>query len=652
MGYVIAVDVGTSRTAAAVARVRSNGEISTTPFALGRHADSVPSSVFALSGELLWGDAAERRGITQPDRLIREFTRRVGDDVPIVAGDQSFTAEQLFARMVAWVVDTVREREGHSPEAVAVTVPVTWGGYRTALIEGALARAGLGEVVVVGEPEAAARRYEMLNPLEPAHALAVYDFGGGTFDAVVLRKDPDGTLQPAGEPHGIRDLGGADFDDAVLRHTIEVAGFSATTLAADRGARMGLAALRRECVDAKEALSFDSDVSIPVLLGDRETTVRLTRDEFEAMIEGAIGRTADTLADALESADVAAGRIDAILLTGGSSRIPRVAQHLSARFDLPIATDVDPKAIIALGAAGAVAAERAGIAAARLAARGGEPDADAAPEAADEVAVGTAATAAAAASPTQPARAARSWFRRMGAGTLSGTGVVALAATMITLSASALGGAPIDHALGGAADAERAGLTLPWAWESAPAQTLPTSDPAAAPSAPVAPVTEHTPSAPRAPGRATPNRPAAPVAPAARTATRADSGATAAPARPAPTPRPPAAVADPAPAAPADAQPATAPAPAADPAPAPAPQPAPVTDPAPATDPQPEPTTDPQPAPADPAPEESDPHQGSDDHHHDHGDGGHGGGGYGGYGGGGRGGDGHRSDSSPSESHT
>ena len=651
MGYVIAVDVGTSRTAAAVARVRSDGEISTTPFALGRHADSVPSSVFALSGELLWGDAAERRGITQPERLIREFTRRVGDDVPIIAGDQSFTAEQLFARMVTWVVDTVREREGHSPDAVAVTVPVTWGGYRTALIEGALARAGLGDVVIVSEPEAAARRYETLNPLAPAHALAVYDFGGGTFDAVILRKDADGTVQPAGDPHGIRDLGGVDFDDAVLRHVITVAGLSAATLAADRGARMGLAALRRECVEAKEALSFDSEVSIPVLLGDRETTVRLTRDEFEAMIEDAIGRTAETLADALESADVTSDRIDAILLTGGSSRIPRVAQHLSARFDLPIATDVDPKAIIALGAAGAVAAERAGIAAARLAARSDGPGTDADAEPTDEGALDTASAAAVVAAAPRPVRTSRSWFHRMGAGTLSGTGVVALAATMITLSASALGGAPIDHALGGVAGAERAGLTLPWAWESAQAQALPTSDPAAAaPLAPVPPSAEQTPSARRAPGRALPSRPVPPASPAARTASRADSPAAAvSPARPAPTPHPPAVVA-PGTATPVDPQPTTAPAPTTDPAPAPDPQPAPA-DPEPTTDPEPQPapTADPQPAPADPAPEQSAPHDGS--HDHDHGDGRRDGGGRGG--GGGHGGDrGERSDQNPSESQT
>ena len=63
-------------------------------------------------GELLFGEAAERRGLAQPERLVREFKRRIGDDVPIVVGDQRFAPEELYARMVAWVVDAVAEREG------------------------------------------------------------------------------------------------------------------------------------------------------------------------------------------------------------------------------------------------------------------------------------------------------------------------------------------------------------------------------------------------------------------------------------------------------------------------------------------------------------------------------------------------------------
>ncbi|WP_165818027.1 Hsp70 family protein [Microbacterium sp. Gd 4-13] len=324
---------------------------------LGRHSDHASTAVFVGESGLLFGDAAERRGLTQPDRLIREFKRRVGDDVPVVAGDQTFTAEQLFAHVVTWVTETVSEREGRSPSAISVTVPAAWGEYRSERVGAAIAHEGWRDVNLIPEPEAAARHYDHVNPLETGRALAVYDLGGGTFDAVVVRKDKKGALRIVSPASGLSDVGGADFDDLLLRHVMTAAGISADVLATDPGARVALAALRRECVDAKESLSFDSETVIPVLLGGRSTSVRVTRAEFEAMIEARIERTTDALEQSIESASLRADRLDAILLVGGSSRIPRVAQLLSERVDVAIAVDADPKAVVAFGAARAAAAE-------------------------------------------------------------------------------------------------------------------------------------------------------------------------------------------------------------------------------------------------------------------------------------------------------
>ncbi|MGQ2915573.1 Hsp70 family protein, partial [Microbacterium aurantiacum] len=300
---------------------------------------------------MLFGDAAERRGLVQPERLVREVKRRVGDEVPVNVGGRTFAPEDLLALLVDWVSTVATERFGRLPSSVVVTVPVAWGTYRTDLIRAALVRAGIGQVEIIAEPVAAARHYEATNPLAPGSTLAVYDFGGGTFDAVLLRKTASGSLTIIGSPTGIEDLGGADFDDAVLRHVLSAARLDVTTLLGDADARVALAGLRRECVEAKEALSFDSEATVPVLLGGTSTAVRLTRDEFEAMIENDIERTIEVLGDAMEAAAVEASDLDAILLTGGSSRIPRVAQLLSERFDRPIAVDTDPKAVIALGAA-------------------------------------------------------------------------------------------------------------------------------------------------------------------------------------------------------------------------------------------------------------------------------------------------------------
>ena len=325
--------------------------------------------------------------------------------------------------------------------ASRVAVPVTWGGHRSGLVSAALSREISGEVQLISEPEAAARHYEATSPLEPGHALAVYDLGGGTFDAVILRKDDDGGVRIVGEPLGIADFGGADFDDIVLRHAIAAAGLSAAGLAADPAARVGLATLRRECVEAKEALSFDSEAVVPLLVGQVNSTVRLTRSEFEEMIEDGVERTIDVLATALETAGVDSTELDAILLTGGSSRIPRIAELLSERFDRPIAIDADPKAIVALGAARAMADPRAGVStalavavpAAALALAPAEDATDA-----DTELLGDTGAAA--------ATARRRWFERVPATAAIASGALVLATGIVLASATGLGSSPVSNA--------------------------------------------------------------------------------------------------------------------------------------------------------------------------------------------------------------
>ncbi|NNC11928.1 Hsp70 family protein [Planctomonas sp. JC2975] len=358
--YYLAVDVGTSRTAAATSRLAADGSLVTASVPLGRNSDNVPTSMFVTNSDLLFGDAAERRGITEPQRLVREFKRRVGDGVPLIAGDRRFRPEEVFALMVGWVVDSVSAREARLPSAIAVTVPAAWGEYRRQLIHDALAHQGWASVTLVSEPEAAARHYVTTTELPAGRALVVYDLGGGTFDAIVLRREPNGDIRVVGIPTGLEDVGGADFDDAVLRHAIAVGGVSGDELSDIGDDRIALAAFRRECVDAKEALSFDSEAVVPLLVGSGRGTVRITRAEFEQMIEEQISRTADVLADGISASGVALKDVDAILLTGGSSRIPRVSQLLSERFNRRIAIDADPKAIIALGAV-RILSDRAGL---------------------------------------------------------------------------------------------------------------------------------------------------------------------------------------------------------------------------------------------------------------------------------------------------
>ena len=135
----------------------------------------------------------------------------------------------------------------------------------------------------------------------------------------------------------------------------------------DPAVQTAVAGLRRECTAAKETLSADTEVMIPVLLPGLHTMVRLGRAEFEDMIRPAVAETVEALRRAVASAEVEPGDLDAVLLVGGSSRIPLVAQLVSAELGRPVAVDADPKAVVAAGAA----------LAARSAARGRARDRDA-----------------------------------------------------------------------------------------------------------------------------------------------------------------------------------------------------------------------------------------------------------------------------------
>ena len=447
LSYLLAVDVGTTRTAASTARTGQDGGIVTSAFGLGRSGDSAPSTIFIAEGELLFGEAAERRGLAQPERLVREFKRRIGDDVPLVVGDQRFAPEELYARMVAWVVDAVAEREGYQPSAICVTRPVTWGAYRSELVVTALRREISSSIELITEPEAAARHYETTSPLEPGQAIAVYDLGGGTFDAVLLRKEEDGTVRVVGAPAGLPDFGGADFDDLVLRHVLAAAGLSASELTRDPAARVALASLRRECVEAKEALSFDSEAVVPVLVGQTSTTVRLTRAEFEGLIEDGVERSIDVLETSVEAAGLDPADLETILLTGGSSRIPRIAQLLSERFDRPIAIDADPKAIVALGAARELGDRRDAAAAVTAATLSSELGGDAAILIPD-VAVAAVSPPPPGSAPRHPAQdtAKRRWFGRVPVTAAIAGGALVLAGGIVVATASELGNGALADA--------------------------------------------------------------------------------------------------------------------------------------------------------------------------------------------------------------
>ncbi|MBT2565404.1 Hsp70 family protein [Arthrobacter sp. ISL-85] len=375
MSYALAVDVGTSFTAAAVVRFHQGASAVPECLPLGARGASVPSVVyFPEVGTVLVGEAAERRGLDSPERVVREFKRRVGDDVPIILGTLALQPEDVFAIMARWVADRAAEREGGPASAVFLTHPAAWGNHRLSVVRDALSAHGLENVTLLPEPEAAALHYASQVRVEEGSTIAVYDLGGGTFDTAVLRKAGSSRFDLLGRPEGIEDLGGADFDAAVFGYVAGHTGNALTDLdPTDPVVRGALTRLRRECVEAKEALSADSEASIPVLLPGVQQQVRLVRSEFEALIEEPVRETVDALQHSLAQLHLAPADLSTVLLIGGSSRIPLVAQVVSEELDRPIAVDADPKSSICLGAA--VAARLAHAAAALAEAENAETEA-------------------------------------------------------------------------------------------------------------------------------------------------------------------------------------------------------------------------------------------------------------------------------------
>ncbi|WP_127508765.1 Hsp70 family protein [Actinoplanes solisilvae] len=347
--YGLGIDLGTTQTAAAVRD--DDGRVDVVRLG-GRRAE-IPSLVFVKDdGELLIGEAAERRGPGEPSRLAREFKRRIGDPVPILVGGAPFSAHALTARLLRHVLDEVTRLRDAPPSAITLTQPANWGPYKREQFAQAVRLADAGDVRVITEPEAAALQHATARRIAPGETVMVYDLGGGTFDVALLRRDGDGfTL--LGEPEGVEQLGGADFDEAVFAHV--VAALDASFDPDDDEVVSALSRLRRDCVEAKEALSFDTETEIPVALPGVHTRVRLNRSELESMIAPSLEDTVAAVRRALRGAGVPAADVSAILLAGGSSRIPLVGQMLSEEFGRPVVADPHPEHSIAMGAAIATA---------------------------------------------------------------------------------------------------------------------------------------------------------------------------------------------------------------------------------------------------------------------------------------------------------
>jgi molecular chaperone DnaK len=349
MGYQLGIDLGTTYTAAAVAR---GGRVEVA--ALGTASPVIPSVVLLRAdGEVLVGEVAVRRGQDEPTRVAREFKRRLGDPTPLVLGGTPYGAEALTGHLLRSVVRAVAEREGSAPDRVVLTHPANYGPYKLDMMREVARLAGLdlATTAFITEPQAAAISYAQRNRVEPGDVVAVYDFGGGTFDAALLQRRDEGFVL-IGRPEGMERFGGIDIDAAILNHIdVSLDGAIRALDPDDPTVIAAVSRLKDECRQAKEALAADTDTSIAVNLPTVQTRIRLTRRELEDMIRPRLTETLEALDRAVRSAGLTMDQVSRILLVGGSSRMPLVSATLQRETGRPVAVDAHPKYAIALGAA-------------------------------------------------------------------------------------------------------------------------------------------------------------------------------------------------------------------------------------------------------------------------------------------------------------
>jgi YVTN family beta-propeller protein len=354
MTYSLGVDLGTTFVAAAVAR--PNG---VEMFTLGDRDVVAPAVVYVREdGSVITGDAAARRAVRHPEMVGRDIKRMLGESSPFILRNAAYPVTALLGAQLRDVVRKVVDTEGEPPERVVLTHPAGWEPFHRELFAEVTSAAGLEAPQLVSEPEAAVH-HAMAGRLQDGQIVAIYDLGGGAFQATVVRKQADG-LEILGTPERINGLGGDAFDDRVLSYVDGVAGhFISQFDFGNPQSAVAFAQLRQDCVLAKEALSRDREAVIPVFLPGRHFEIRLTRDVFEGLVHKLVESTIQALSRAVQSAGLTPSDLTSVLLLGGSSQIPLIAELVSREFGRSTVDGVHPKYAVALGAASIAAGSAA-----------------------------------------------------------------------------------------------------------------------------------------------------------------------------------------------------------------------------------------------------------------------------------------------------
>lgn len=348
MARAVGIDLGTTNSCVSVLE---GGE--PTVIANAEGSRTTPSIVaFARNGEVLVGEVAKRQAVTNPDRTIRSVKREVGTNWSVDIDGKKYTPQEISARVL---MKLKRDSEAYLGETVTdavITVPAYFNDAQRQATKEAGEIAGLNVLRIVNEPTAAALAYG-LDKGSKEQTVLVFDLGGGTFDVSLLELG-DGVIEvksTSGDNH----LGGDDWDQRIIDHLVKTfRGEHGIDLGSDK---MALQRLREAAEKAKIELSAATTTSInlPYITagpdGPLHLDTSLSRSEFQRMTQDLLDRCKGPFESAIKDADVKLSDIDHVILVGGSTRMPAVAELVKSMTGKDANKGVNPDEVVAVGAA-------------------------------------------------------------------------------------------------------------------------------------------------------------------------------------------------------------------------------------------------------------------------------------------------------------
>jgi molecular chaperone DnaK len=369
MSKIIGIDLGTTNS---VVAVMEGGE----PVVITNPEGSriTPSVVgFTKSGERLVGQVAKRQAVTNPENTVFSIKRFMGrkfdevneemkmvpytvrrapnGDVRISAAGKDFSPPEISGMILQKLKQAAEEYLGQPVTQAVITVPAYFNDAQRQATKDAGQIAGLEVMRIVNEPTAAALAYGLDKKKD--ETIAVYDFGGGTFDISILEVG-EGVVEVKAT-NGDTHLGGDNLDQRIIDWIVgEFRKSEGIDLSKDR---MALQRLREAAEKAKMELStvLETDINLPFITADqtgpKHLTMRLSRSKFEQIVEDLLQKTVGPTKQALADAGVDSSAIDEVVLVGGSTRIPRVQAIVKELFGKEPHKGVNPDEVVAIGAA-------------------------------------------------------------------------------------------------------------------------------------------------------------------------------------------------------------------------------------------------------------------------------------------------------------